>query len=132
MVLLQAIGDGGQGWGNAILYIFLSPTMRRRLFGNPCEECLEAVGDRVVVFLESDDSRIRSRSRLRPARGINPKQSETTPLMPATDYKVRKYSSTTCTHDVDQESYTTTNPVAAQLMHESQLLHPVRDSDTQN
>ena len=32
--LMQAIGGGGQGWVNAILYIFLSSTIRTRLF-NP-------------------------------------------------------------------------------------------------
>ena len=30
---MQAIGDGGQGWGNAILYIFASKIVRKRLFG---------------------------------------------------------------------------------------------------
>lgn len=35
MYVLQAIGDGGQGWSNAILYIFLSPTIRRQLFVQP-------------------------------------------------------------------------------------------------
>ena len=29
--LPQAIGDGGQGWGNAILYIFNSPKIRNLL-----------------------------------------------------------------------------------------------------
>jgi len=29
---MQAIGGGGQGWANAILYIFLLPTIRNRLF----------------------------------------------------------------------------------------------------
>lgn len=32
---IQAIGDGGQGWSNALLYIFLSPTIRRQLFVLP-------------------------------------------------------------------------------------------------
>ena len=39
---LQAIGDGGQGWGNCILYTFLSSEIRkkllpkmRQLFGSP-------------------------------------------------------------------------------------------------
>ena len=31
----QAIGDPGQGWSNAILYIFMSPVMRKRLFCRP-------------------------------------------------------------------------------------------------
>ena len=34
---MQAAGDGGQGWGNALLYIFLSPTMRTMIFCNTCE-----------------------------------------------------------------------------------------------
>ena len=33
--MLQAIGDGGQGWGNCIVYIFLSSDMRKKLFWNP-------------------------------------------------------------------------------------------------
>lgn len=33
--IAQAIGDGGQGWSNALLYIFLSPTIRRQLFMLP-------------------------------------------------------------------------------------------------
>ena len=33
---VQAAGDGGQGWGNALLYVFLSPTMRSMLFRDPC------------------------------------------------------------------------------------------------
>ena len=35
--LPQAIGDGGQGWGNALLYVFLSSTIRQELF---CLTCL--------------------------------------------------------------------------------------------
>lgn len=30
---MHAIGDGGQGWGNAILYIFASTKIRDRMFG---------------------------------------------------------------------------------------------------
>lgn len=37
--LPQAIGDGGQGWGNALLYVFLSSTIRQELF---CLTCLRA------------------------------------------------------------------------------------------
>jgi len=29
---LQAIGDGGQGWGNLVLYIVASDKIRNRLF----------------------------------------------------------------------------------------------------
>ena len=32
---MQAVGDGGQGWGNALIYIFLSPTIRKQLFIYP-------------------------------------------------------------------------------------------------
>ena len=37
--LLQSIGDGGQGWGNAILYILLAPRIRNRLCVHPCKKC---------------------------------------------------------------------------------------------
>lgn len=40
----QAVGDGGQGWGNALLYIFLSPKLRGRLFGclyRPLAHCCQ-------------------------------------------------------------------------------------------
>lgn len=30
---MQAIGDGGQGWGNFILYVLASGKIRNRLFG---------------------------------------------------------------------------------------------------
>ena len=36
-VVLQAVGDPGQGWGNAILFIFLSPNVRHRLFRGCCQ-----------------------------------------------------------------------------------------------
>lgn len=29
----QAVGDGGQGWGNVILYVITSAKIRQRLFG---------------------------------------------------------------------------------------------------
>ena len=52
---MQAVGDSGQGWGNAVLYIFLSPKIRTRLFCNPCQTCLrmsgrklQAVGQRLA------------------------------------------------------------------------------------
>lgn len=44
-ISLQAIGDGGQGWGNAILYIFLSPIIRERLIGEWCGKCAEKLED---------------------------------------------------------------------------------------
>ena len=38
--ITQAIGGGGQGWANAILYIFFSPTIRYRLLISPCKKLL--------------------------------------------------------------------------------------------
>ena len=37
--LPQAIGDGGQGWGNAILYIFSSPNIRSLLLKDMATVC---------------------------------------------------------------------------------------------
>lgn len=42
ILLYQAIGAGGQGWTNAILYIFFSPKIRQRLlccFSTKCKGC---------------------------------------------------------------------------------------------
>lgn len=50
----QAIGDGGQGWGNALLYIFLSPSIRKRLFGEPFNKCLLATEEKFQALLETD------------------------------------------------------------------------------
>lgn len=45
---LQAIGDPGQGWGNALLYVFLSGTIRRRLFSEPFRKCCAKIGYTLV------------------------------------------------------------------------------------
>lgn len=50
----QAIGDGGQGWGNAILYIFFSPDIRRRLFGEPFDRFLLAAENKFQELLETE------------------------------------------------------------------------------
>ena len=68
-LILQAIGDGAQGWGNAILYIFLSPTIRRRLIINPCNRCLNTAMERAAILLESD-SRSHSTTTARAERSI--------------------------------------------------------------
>ena len=82
---LQAIGDGGQGWGNAILYVFLSPTMRQKLFTDPCEKCLGAAENRVALLLETEtetnDSEARGSNRSSPA------------ATKASGYKIKKYTS---------------------------------------
>lgn len=46
---MQAVGDSGQGWGNAVLYIFLSPKIRTRLFCDPCQACLRVCGRKLQV-----------------------------------------------------------------------------------
>jgi G protein-coupled receptor 157 len=37
--ILQSLGDGAQGWANAILYVFWSPKIRKRLILNPLGHC---------------------------------------------------------------------------------------------
>ena len=49
MLCVQAVGDGGQGWGNAILYIFFSPVMRSRLFKEPFEDCYDTIKDKLYT-----------------------------------------------------------------------------------
>jgi len=44
-MLFQSIGDGGQGWANAILYIFSSKTMREMIV-NPAKRMKEKVTER--------------------------------------------------------------------------------------
>ena len=44
---MQAIGDGGQGWGNALLYIFLSPVIRHELFCFSFFKCVNYVGKKM-------------------------------------------------------------------------------------
>ena len=41
-IYMQAIGAGGQGWANAILYIFLCPTLRNRVLIAPCKKLLRS------------------------------------------------------------------------------------------
>ena len=50
---LQAIGDPGQGWANAVLYILLSPTIRHRLSWKPCRTCKNNISELLAVLLES-------------------------------------------------------------------------------
>ena len=37
-IFIQAIADPGQGWVNCILYIFLSPELRKRMFVLPTQQ----------------------------------------------------------------------------------------------
>ena len=94
----QAVGDGGQGWGNAILYIFFSSTIRHKLFGEPCKLFLGAVADKLHRVLETENETV---TRPESPRNVNSPSlssvSEDAPLLPpkASEYKIRKYASTT-------------------------------------
>ena len=85
---MQAIGDGGQGWGNAILYIFFSPVIRARLFKEPFEDCFEAIRDKF-------QGRYRQEV-LYTDRG----KTDSSPLIIATEargYKIQEYNDTNLT-----------------------------------
>lgn len=41
--LIQAIGDGGQGWANGVLYVLFSPKIRERLICQPLYCCCDQV-----------------------------------------------------------------------------------------
>ena len=51
---MQAVGDGAQGWCNAILYVFLSPTIRKRLILNPCNSFIDKAVEKARGLLETD------------------------------------------------------------------------------
>lgn len=107
-MLPQAIGDGGQGWGNAILYVFLSPTIREKLCNALCGNCMDALEGRLGILLESEAStnrHIQTRAtesgttkRIATLANGRPAPSDVTPLIPAvpaTGYGVREYETTT-------------------------------------
>lgn len=91
--LLQAIGDGGQGWANALLYIFLSPTMRRRLLIKPIGKMLIVVGDKLADLLETD---LETNSRAgKHVNATSNSLNESSTLVTAAGYQIKKYASTT-------------------------------------
>ena len=51
----QAIGDPGQGWGNAILYVFMSPVVRKQLITNPLRKLIRKTG-RAMMAVGGDSS----------------------------------------------------------------------------
>ena len=101
LLYMQAIGDGGQGWCNALLYVFFSPTIRRRMFVKPCEQCLRKVGDQLQELIETDvESNVSKRSAETRSLNLaedthNTAESERTPLASAVGYAVTNYTSTT-------------------------------------
>ena len=69
MNLFQSIGDGGQGWCNAILYILFSPNIRRRLvllLSTPFLRCVRLVHavDGDVTIQHKKDERKMEKSKL--------------------------------------------------------------------
>ena len=46
----QAIGDPGQGWGNAILYVFMSPVVRKQLITNPLRKLIRKTGRAMMAM----------------------------------------------------------------------------------
>ena len=131
LILFQAIGDGGQGWGNAILYVFLSPTIREKLCNTLCGNCMDALEGRLGILLESEASKSgnhhvqneasenggkkRGRGKLR-GNG-KPALSDVTPLIaatPATGYGVKEYDTTTSgTNLLDSQNYDIVSSTAA-------------------
>jgi hypothetical protein len=111
--ILQAIGDGGQGWGNAILYVFFSPEIRRRLFGEPFDKCLLAAENKFQELLETETETSKSvQSGKVQSERVSLVISENTVTngRPATGYGVRNYqgdSSSTGTSKTASQSVTT-------------------------
>ena len=40
---MQAVGDGGQGWANALLFVILSKNTRQRLFIEPLRRIYQSI-----------------------------------------------------------------------------------------
>lgn len=103
--ILQAIGDGGQGWGNAVLYIFLSPIIRERLMMEWCGKCAEKAEDRLDHLGPSSGQPNNVQFRTGPSAKFSPQDrsygsSETVPILSpgggnrATGYNIRRYETT--------------------------------------
>lgn len=54
------MGDGGQGWCNAILYIFWSPKIRERLILTPLYTCCLKLSQILVPFTYFSRSKLSS------------------------------------------------------------------------
>ena len=46
----QTIGDGGQGWGNAVLYIFASSKIRKKVLCDLCKSCIKMSGRKLQTL----------------------------------------------------------------------------------
>lgn len=86
---MQAVGDGGQGWGNAVLYVFLSPVIRSRLFIEPFQDCYEAIHEKIRGFPERDNYHQTS------LYSEEQRKTTSSPLVVATEamgYKIQEYN----------------------------------------
>ena len=99
---MQAIGDGGQGWCNAILYIFFSATTRQKLFRHPLKKCLSATECKLQKLLETETESHPQFGDLRRSEDIQSVEpsniNDTTPsrspfAQSANGYIIRKYES---------------------------------------
>lgn len=91
---MQAVGDGGQGWGNAILYVFLSPVIRSRLFKEPLEDCFDNVLEKYQNFRKQDKCHQTS------VYSQDPGKTSPSPVIVATEakgYKIQEYNDTNMT-----------------------------------
>ena len=88
-IIIQAVGDGGQGWGNAVLYIFFSPVIRSRLFKDPFEDCFETIQEKFRGFRERDNHQQTS------LYSTEQRKTNSSPLAVATEamgYKIQEYN----------------------------------------
>ena len=70
ILCLQAIGDPGQGWGNAVIYVLLSPIVRRKLMSSVYHACLKSMAGWIAsmantTYDEEQDLRPRSQDQER-------------------------------------------------------------------
>ncbi len=107
----KAIGDGGQGWGNAILYIFLSPSIRQRLFGEPCNKCWLATERTFQELLETETMSHSEQEETKVTVSVGPSEPTVAGGNPATGYEVTSYrhGDTTMTVTTDSRSVSYTN-----------------------
>ncbi len=116
----QAIGDSGQGWCNAILYIILSPIMRRKLCGEPCESCLQATERKLQKLIESnasdhthlEEEAVISEIDTYPSGGVDGERNGRP--VDAAGYKIQKYdsaSSLATQSNISSRAFSTSNKI---------------------
>ncbi len=88
----QAIGDPGQGWGNALLYIFMSDNIRERMLCSPFRKCARKVARGLLDYTQLSNTEEEEALRNGP-RNV-PEQE--VPSVPGRGRPVQRYSSHTC------------------------------------